>query len=324
MGKKSTIAPEELNMQDSARKITFGAMMLALFAILLAVSTYTVVGFVTTFFIPLPIMLYRLRADRTASIVLAMAGLLLSLLIAGIATLPFALLFLIIGLLVGELISQGKTKLYTFMATSLTLLILGMLAYLAGVFLFQINLVDRVLAILASWQKTLLDLGPQTGTMSRNYKELVHELFAYYRVTIPMVFIGTIFFFSFFLITFNFLVMRRIGVDVPQFPPLRELRLPVITVFIYGLLLLYSFLGKMDESSGMYVLYINATLLLRFLFLLQGLSLIHYFMHKLKTPGILTVLLMFVGIVLSPITILLGLFDAAANVRLWIDKDQTR
>ncbi|MBB4826960.1 uncharacterized protein YybS (DUF2232 family) [Sporosarcina luteola] len=311
-------------MQDSARKITFGAMMLALFAILLAVSTYTILSFVTAFFIPLPIMLFRLRTDRTASIMLAVAGLLISMLIAGIAALPIALLFLVIGLLVGELISKGKTKLYTFMATALTLLVLGMLAYLAGVFLFQINLVDRVLAILSSWQKTLLDIGPQTGTMSREYKDLVFDLFAYYRATIPMMFIVAIFFFSFFLITFNFFVMRRIGVEVPQFPPLRDLRLPVITVFIYGLLLLYSYLGKMDESSGMYILYINATLLLRFLFLLQGLSLIHYFMHKLKTPGILTVLLICMGIVMSPITILLGLFDAAANVRLWIDKDQTR
>lgn len=299
-------------------------MMLALFAILLAVSTYTVAGVVTTFFIPLPIMLYRTRTDRTASIMLAVAGILISLLIAGLVTLPFALLYLIIGLLIGEMISLGKTKLYTFMATSLTLLILGMLAYVAGVFLFQINLVDRVLAIMASWQKLFLDLGPQTGTLSEEYKEKVYELFAFYRVTIPMMFIGGVFMFSFFLITFNFLVMRRIGVNVPQFPPLRNMRLPVITVFIYGLLLLYSLLGKIDESSGMYILFVNAMLLLRFLFLLQGLSLIHYFMHRLKTTGIVTALMMFAGIVLSPITILLGLFDVAANVRLWIDKDQTR
>ncbi|MCG3087353.1 DUF2232 domain-containing protein [Sporosarcina cyprini] len=311
-------------MQDSARKITFGAMMLALFAILLAVSTYTVAGVVTTFFIPLPIILYRTRTDRTASIMLAVAGILISLLIAGLVTLPFALLYLIIGLLIGEMISLGKTKLYTFMATSLTLLILGMLAYVAGVFLFQINLVDRVLAIMASWQKLLLELGPQTGNMSREYKEMVYEFFAFYRVTIPMMFIGGVFMFSFLLITFNFMLMRRIGVNVPQFPPLRNLRLPVITVFIYGLLLLYSLLGKIDESSGMYILFVNAMLLLRFLFLLQGLSLIHYFMHRLKTTGIVTALMMFAGIVLSPITILLGLFDVAANVRLWIDKDQTR
>ena len=60
-------------MQDNARKITYGAMMIALFAILLAVSLYIpLLGSVTMFFIPLPIILYRLRYDRTSSILVTM------------------------------------------------------------------------------------------------------------------------------------------------------------------------------------------------------------------------------------------------------------
>ena len=98
-------------MQDNARKITYGAMMIALFAILLAVSLYTpLLGNVTMFFIPLPIILYRLKYDRTSSLLILAAGIVLSLLIGGILLVPFAFVHGILGFVIGETSHDGQIK----------------------------------------------------------------------------------------------------------------------------------------------------------------------------------------------------------------------
>ena len=98
-------------MQDNARKITYGAMMIALFAILLAVSLYTpFIGNVTMFFIPLPIILYRLKYDRTSSLLTLATGVVLSLLIGGILLMPLAFVHGILGFVIADAILNGQIK----------------------------------------------------------------------------------------------------------------------------------------------------------------------------------------------------------------------
>ena len=50
-----------------------------------------------------------------ASILVTMVGIMLSLLVGGIALLSFAFVFGLAGLLIAEMIKMGKSKLYTFM-----------------------------------------------------------------------------------------------------------------------------------------------------------------------------------------------------------------
>ena len=131
---------------DNARKITYGAMMTALFAILLAVSFYVpLIGGVTMLFIPLPMILYRLRYDRTASLLVLATGLFLSVLVGGVALVPFALVFGLLGFVIGDTLKSEKSKLYTFMASGLTLLTLTVLMYVAAVLFFKVNFIDEVM-----------------------------------------------------------------------------------------------------------------------------------------------------------------------------------
>ena len=63
---------------------------------------------------------------------------------------------------------------------------------------------------------------------------------------------------------------------------------------------------------------------MRFLFFLQGISLIHYYMNEKKLPKWVTVILTIFALFLSPITILLGVLDTGLNVRAWIGKDKPK
>ena len=68
--------------------------------------------------------------------------------------------------------------------------------------------------------------------------------------------------------------------------------------------------------------YVNATVIFRMLLLLQGISLIHFYMNEMKLPKWGTIMATILAFFLSPLTIILGIFDAGSNVRKWIGRDR--
>lgn len=311
-------------MQDNARKITYGAMMIALFAILLAVSLYTpLIGSITMFFIPLPIILYRLRYDRTASIFVTATGVVLSLLIGGITLIPFAFVHGLLGFVIGETVKTGKSKLYTFMATGIALIVTTMIFYVATVLLFSFNIIDEMQQYFMDTQERVTAIMTSYGgSLPENFEELMASQMLFYQNTIPSIFILGVFLLAFVIITLNLLVVRRLGHDVATFPPLREMKLPLATVILYGVILLLTLFVKAESGTTFYLILINATIILRALFLLQGISLILYYMHKVKLPNVAAVIAVIFAMVLSPMTTMLGIIDSGFNIRDWIGKDK--
>ncbi len=84
----------------------------------------------------------------TSSLLVLATGVVLSLLIGGILLVPFAFVHGILGFVIGETIKMGKTKLYTFMATGLTLLITGMVMYVGAVLFFGFNMIDELMNVM--------------------------------------------------------------------------------------------------------------------------------------------------------------------------------
>jgi len=312
-------------MQDQSRKITYGAMMLALFTILLAGTLYIpFLGSIIVIFIPLPIILYRLRYDRNSTIFVAVGGILLSLIVGGILTVPFAIMFVLLGFLIAESLLLGKSKLYIFMASGLFFIIIGALAYLIAALIFEINAVDSLMAMLKEAETQFKASLASMSALPESYEKIVEEAFTMYRSAIPAIFVLWVYLFAFIMVIPNFEVLRRLGYAVPAFPPFREMKLPVITIFIYGFIILLPYIMDLSPESSAYLLYVNATVILRVLLLLQGLSLIQYFIYKMKLPTVATVFATIFALLFSPITTLLGIFDIGVNIRAWIGKDNLK
>jgi uncharacterized protein YybS (DUF2232 family) len=312
-------------MQDQSRKITYGAMMLALFTILLAGALYIpLLKSIILIFIPLPIILYRLRYDRNSTIFVAVGGILLSLIVGGILLVPFAVMFVLLGFLIAESVLFGKSKLYTFMASGLFFIVVGALVYLIGVLVFEINAIDSLMAMLKETEAQFKASLANLAALPESYEKIVEEAFTMYRSAIPALFILWVYLFAFIMIIPNFEILRRLGHPVPAFPPFREMKLPVITIFIYGLIILLPYITDMRPESSTYLLYVNATIILRVLLLLQGLALVQYFMYKMKLPTVATVFATIFALLFSPITTLLGILDIGVNIRAWIRKDNLK
>ncbi|MEK4405603.1 DUF2232 domain-containing protein [Sporosarcina sp. FSL K6-6792] len=312
-------------MQDNARKITYGAMMIALFAILLAVSLYTpFLGNVTMFFIALPIILYRLKYDRNSSLLTLAAGIVLSLLIGGILLVPIAFVHGILGFIIGETIVRGKSKLYIFMASGLTLLITGMGVYVGAVLFFGFNMIDALMTVMEDTKEQMKSFMANYGGVPDGYDEVVTSTFQMYEYTIPSIFIISIFMLAFILLTLNLGVAKRLGFEVPKFPPFREMKLPMIALILYGAILLITLFAGVKPGTNLYLITVNATTVLRFLFLLQGVSLIHYYVNEMKLPKVATVVATIFALMLAPITTMLGILDTGVNLRAWLRKDKSK
>ena len=311
-------------MQDNARKITFGAMMIAIFVIMLAISVYVpLLGSVTSLFIPLPILLYRLRYDRAASILVTITGIVLSL-IGGLVLFPAAILFGAIGLVIGDTIRSGKSKLYTSMASGLTILIITIVGYVATVFFLGINVIEEGMKNLRKLQEEYLLFAEKYGDVPEKFREQTELLIDLTLVAIPSGFMIMSFSFAFIIVLLNFGVAKKLGHTVPNFPPFREMKLPLLTVWFYLLILLLQLFTTIEEGTTLYLIVINATFILRFLFILQGISFIHHYMHEMKLPKWVTIIATIMAMLLSPITILLGILDIGMNIRAWIGRGKSK
>ena len=310
-------------MKDDPRKITYGAMMIALFAILLAIVLYIPpVGIVTMYLTPLPIILYGLRYNRSATILVTMVGIVLSLLVGGIALLSFAFVFGLAGLLIAEMIKMGKSKLYIYMGLGLMYMIMGAITYIGAVLLFNFNFIDVVFTTMRETQDQLASFMGTYGSLPPNYEEMSDSLFTYYEHSIPSAFILSCFVLALLTVVPNLFLAKRLGHEVPKFPPFREMRLPLMTVILYGVILVLNLTVAMEPGSNLYLICVNATVILRMLLLLQGISFIHFYLHKMKLPGIVTVVATLFALLLQPITTFLGILDAGVNIRAWIGKDK--
>lgn len=311
-------------MQDDARKITYGAMIIAIFATILAITVYIpIVGGITLFFIPLPIILYRLRYDRGLSLLVMITGVLLSLLVGGIILVPFALMFGLLGLVIGDTLRTEKTKLYTFMAAGLTLLISTVLMYAASVIFFGINIIDELIEGLEVSSARLTELTADNSALSEAFSEQMEIAKTFYEVAVPSMFMITSFALAFIILALNLMVAKLLGHEVPNFPPFRDMKIPTVLVWSYLVVLLIGLLGAPEQGSTLYLAYVNASVILRFLFLIQGLSLIHFYMNEKNAPKWVKVIFTVIAFPLAEITILIGVLDSGMNIRAWINRNKS-
>ena len=311
-------------MQDNTRKITYGAMMIALFIIMVAIAAYVpLLGTMIMLFIPLPIILYRLRYDRTASLFVTIAGIILSIM-GGLLLIPIAFVFGSLGFVIGETINNKKSKLYIFMAAGLTFLIATVILYLVSVILFGINMIEELGTLAQESQAKAITFLQAFGEVPEEVAKQMNETIQYTLLTIPSAFILSSFAFAFIVIIINLPIVKRLGHEVPKFPPFRLMRLPVLTVWVYMIVVILPMIMTIEQGSTSEMTFVNASFILRFLFIIQGISFIYHVANEMKFSKWVTVLITIIAILFNPLTVIVGILDTGINLRAWIGKNKSR
>jgi len=301
---------------NQTKALVQGAAMVAVFTLMMIISAYIPLAFMLVFlFAPLPFAWYSAKYKRSTSILVAIVGCILTFITSGLAILPFAFIFAVLGIIMGAAIRQQKSKLYLFMSSGIAVLLTTAIVFLAYLRLAGINMVE----IGVEMAKKNYE---QTATMSQNITgqstitpDQIEAVSKMMELTIPSTVTLGAFFVAFILMSINLPVLKRLGLDVPKFSPFQHMRLPRSILWYYMIVLCINLFIRPDLGSTLDVIVINVSYILWVLLILQGISFIHYFISKKGMPVGVKWIATLLAIPLSSFMILLGIIDLGFNVR---------
>jgi len=301
---------------NQTKALVQGAAMVAIFTLMMIISAYIPLAFMLVFlFAPLPFAWYSAKYKRSTSILVAIVGCILTFITSGLAILPFAFIFAVLGIIMGAAIRQQKSKLYLFMSSGIAVLLTTAIVFLAYLRLAGINMVE----IGVEMAKKNYE---QTATMSQNITgqstitpDQIEAVSKMMELTIPSTVTLGAFFVAFILMSINLPVLKRLGLDVPKFSPFQHMRLPRSILWYYMIVLCINLFIRPDLGSTLDVIVINVSYILWVLLILQGISFIHYFISKKGMPVGVKWIATLLAIPLSSFMILLGIIDLGFDVR---------
>lgn len=308
-----------MTQDPKVRQLTNGAMMAAIFTLLTLLSSLPVISIIFIWFIPLPIILYTYRYSWKSGLVVIVVGTIVNFLIVGLLAMFISALFAIIGLAMGYTLHKKQSKTEVFLATSLATLV-AMAGIIMGYLQFTgINLITDTLKQMKSAIYKNVELSEQmaklTNTKATFTNETATNIVKMFTDTMPaMLFLST-FLLAWLLITINFPIIKKLRIPVPKFPPVKDFRLPKMLLLFYFVILLIQFIMKPEDGTYLYLVYINAYLLLSMLFFVQGVSFIHFMVARSEMPKAVAWIATIFALPLNSYVALLGIIDLGFGLR---------
>ncbi|ANU09380.1 hypothetical protein A1A1_13012 [Planococcus antarcticus DSM 14505] len=309
---------------QQTRQLTNGAMMAAVFTVLLAISVYVpVLSIVSTLILALPVAWYSAKYPWKASALFAAVCLVLSFIIGGLLSLPLGLTFIPFGLAIGISIYYKKSKLFMFMGASIVLLVALMVQYVASIALFGMNVLEEFKATFEQFFEqtgSLMESMDAPESSMEDYNEFVVQFQFMFDTLLPVLMVLSVFILVWVLLLILLPILKRLGIAAPKFPPFRNMKLPKSVLWYYLIVLLVSLLSDFEQGTMAYMIFINATVLLQFLLFLQGISFYHFYIHQEGWPKWVTVLVTLLALPLQSFTSIIGIVDLGFDIRGWVKR----
>lgn len=305
--------------KNQTKRLAQGAMMIAIFAVLIAVAFYVpLVSIIATAFAPLPLAWYSATYNRNASISVAVIAIFITFFIGGLLILPFSLIFAAVGVAIGDAVRLKKSKVYLLISSSITLLVTFAVQYVISLRLFEFDFIKDSMSLMReSYEKSIAFSENLTG-QTPIPKEDLELMFKAMEMALPASITVAVFVLTLVLIMINLPMLKRLGIEVPKFAAFNNLRLPRAVLWYYLIVLCIDFFVQPDTGSTLYVITLNVSLLLWVLLTVQGVSLIHFTIDAYGLPKFTKILGTFVAVPLYSFVILLGIIDLGFNVRDFI------
>ena len=304
---------------NQTKRLAHGAMMIALFAILMAIATYVpIVNIVATLFAPLPFAWYCAKYDRSSSLLVSFIGCIATFFIGGLLIIPFALIYAAIGVVMGDALRLKRSKVFLLMSTGITTLITFAIEYVISLKLFEMDIIKRFMDIMRESYLKSAELSQSMGGQNPFDEQTVSRMFDTLEMLIPASITIAVFFTTFIIISLNLPMLKRFGVNIPKFRSFENMRLPRAVLWYYLIVLSINLFIKPEIGSALYVICLNFSLVLWMLLVLQGLSLIYYILSAFGSPKFLKVLAAIMAFPLYSFFILLGIMDLGFDIRSFV------
>jgi uncharacterized protein YybS (DUF2232 family) len=304
--------------------LTQGAMMIALFAILLLVTVYLpVIWLAGLLFLAFPLIWFSLKYPLKNALLVALGAVLISAIVGTIVSVPLALTFSILGLTIGTTLRKTDSKTTTFLISSLMMLFIMLASYVISVAFFHYHFIEELFnqvetlmnQSISSANQLHLPVDPKAESRMKDAVVLAKTLVPTYIILISFLSV-------FFVMWSNLALAKRVGLKVPIFPPVRKWTLPKSLLWYYLITYLLTFLVKTGEESFYATALLNALYTLSIVMLIQGfIFLSSYFYYKKwsKAMRIPVIILGFVPPFMMMI-LLLGIADLGMDLRKYFQQ----
>jgi uncharacterized protein YybS (DUF2232 family) len=302
-------------MKDT-KVLVEGALTTAIFIVLFLICVYIPpISIVGMFFWPLPLIFYTAKRGIRSGFIAFLVSMVLTILFTHPITAVSALIFLSIGLVMGYMLFTKKSAFAILGAGSLVAIICLIAYYGVLVMLLHFNPMEELVKSANHFSKVAEKMGPATAKEQwENYRDMLKML----PMLLPTILTMGGILFTLVCQLVSAPILRRLGIDVPKWPPFREWILPRTIIWYYLLALVFLLFGKMDESSSLFMVTLNVFEILEFMMVLQGISFIFFFFHLKGTRLSIPVIISIIGAII-PFTLyiirILGIIDLGFGLR---------
>lgn len=298
--------------------------ILAAIAIVFAmISMYVpIVGMFTNFLWAVPIILSGARNGlRWGFMTLIVSGIVISMLINPIHAFSLVAVFGILGLAIGECMHRKFKPVKSLFWGSIAAFISLMVSLGIGIYVMGI---DPIGMFYSNFDVALVEAAKfyrEQGMDEAAIKSMMHqfsEMLRMMKIVMPGAFVVS----APALALVNYqaarIVLKRLGDNYPGFPSFTHWDLPRWAIIPYGISLgLVTYYFK-DPTNLLYKIGANLQVICSFIFILQGIAIIYWFIEKHKKPKWLksvVIGLMFMISFLAEVVLFVGLFDLLFDFR---------
>ncbi|MGM0843356.1 MAG: YybS family protein [Bacillota bacterium] len=301
-----------------ARKLTEGALLLAIYTILLLLTAYVpVLSTITVFFLVLPFIIYSEKHGLKPALTMFAAAIFISLLAgAFLITLPLTLSFGTVGVIVGWMLKNKISKMIIYLVSSLVLLITIVIQYILTIILLDINVIKQGIELFENMISDTFQLAEDLGqTVPPEQIERINSATELLDVMMPSLFLTSSFGLMLIIISINFPLLRKMGIQSAKFPPFRDWKLPQSIVWYYLITLILMLTVRPEMGTYLHWSLFNLYYVLQLLLVVQGLSFIYFFAHLKNWPKGLLILITILAFPLVQYVRILGIIDLGFDLR---------
>jgi uncharacterized protein YybS (DUF2232 family) len=306
----------------NVHRLTEGAVLLAIFAVLLLITLYVpLLGVVSNFFLVLPFIYFSWKNDWKGILVFLVASLMISFIVGNLLSIPFTFLYGTTGIALGYLAQKNKSRTMILTVSSAVFLANILIQYGAAVVLFEFNFMKEATVLMKQSFETSFKMLESMGQSSDDIdkvKEQMDAALMMIQTLLPSLLVMGSFIMVFIIQLVNFRILKRFGMNLPNWKSFRELVLPKSILWYYLIIAILTLILNPEEGSFLKTALWNLSYILQLLLVIQGLSLV-YFVSHLKgwpkaIPIVTTVFAFLVPLILYIIRIL-GIIDIGFELR---------
>jgi len=307
--------------RQQTKSMVEGALLAALTVLLSVLGIYLpVLGVFIGFTWPVPITILGLRHGLKWSVLATVvSGIILSMLVTPMQALTLVLGFGLLGIVLGEALKRDLSIGKIIWLGASASLLSKILLFFAATFLLGVNSFTENFTMLQKSMEQALaiykDMGMDKAQLEM-MKESLSNIMDLMKIIFPALLVIASIIDTFLNYILSQLILKRLGYPAKKVPPFSEWRLPrwVVWGFITGIIFLIA--GQHYKIEGLTTIGLNLQYFSSMLFLIQGFSVVTFYLKKYKTNNFLIsfiLLVLFITPFFVGILVWVGLFD------VWFD-----